>query len=360
MKKHKFEIGEVVNDSLVIVNTTRHGKENRLAYEVQSIIYPTAPKYIILERKIDAGQGCSYSAGKRVFEGNSLYSVEWVRPYLINIEDAKTITPYSSKKIIFKCPNIDCKYNKEMTPAKLVGYGFSCPYCSKGTSYPELFILAYMKVKGLNFKHQYIFNDFKDYRFDFYDGKNRIAIETHGRQHYEEVGLFNHKKSVESDKAKRQYCKENNIKLIELDCRKSVFEFIEDSINKCGDIPNISKDDKIKIINIIENNKRYPVKKIIRLYINEEKSTIEIAKILDMADYTICKILKNNDIKLRGSLKKGVRCLNTGEVFDTIESATIFYGLSKGMIGRVCRGERNSTGEHPITKEKLKWEYIEE
>lgn len=62
-----------------------------------------------------------------------------------------------------------------------------------------------------------------------------------------------------------------------------------------------------------------------------------------------------NDIK--------VQCLNTGQIFNSISEAAIWYsGKSKNgtCISRCCRGERQSAGKHPETGEKLKWKYYEE
>lgn len=51
-------------------------------------------------------------------------------------------------------------------------------------------------------------------------------------------------------------------------------------------------------------------------------------------------------------------CLNTGEVFNDINSAMKYANLkSKGNIYDCCSGKSNSAGKHPVTKEPLKWMY---
>ena len=57
-------------------------------------------------------------------------------------------------------------------------------------------------------------------RFDFYLPKYNICIEYNGVQHYKKVEIFGGDKAFEEqkkrDKLKREYCKKNNIKLIEI------------------------------------------------------------------------------------------------------------------------------------------------
>ena len=60
---------------------------------------------------------------------------------------------------------------------------------------------------------------------------------------------------------------------------------------------------------------------------------------------------------------KKVRCINTGETFATMMDAARWCGLkNSSSIGQVCNktGKRKTAGKHPITKEKLEWEFIED
>lgn len=64
---------------------------------------------------------------------------------------------------------------------------------------------------------------------DFYIPSLNLAIECDGGQHYDEDNYFNKKNretgrqtSMESDKIKEQYCKDNNIKLIRIPYEKNV------------------------------------------------------------------------------------------------------------------------------------------
>lgn len=417
--EHRYQVGEIVNETLKIVSQTTvpKGKHKRKAYEVQSIVYPDAPTYTIVEGNLShSKQGCAYTTGRRIYEGNSIYSIERLRPYLVDIEEAKTIAPKSNKKYKFKCP--ECNTIKSISPNTLNYYGFSCPKCSKGTSYPELFMMAYLEVKGIEYEYQKVFDDLPNRRFDFYLPKENKVVETHGEQHYKkEQSLFSYKNTVMSDKEKENYCEENCIGFVEIDSRKSDFKYIKNSINS-SILPNIVGREERGILKHIELNKRYPVKKIITLY-QEGKScsyisnklglsiTIiqsilyknsisirnnkykrasmpvkdiissyqagnsinKVGNIYNINTKTVSRILKENNITIRptGSHMVGkvinnkpIRCINTGEVFYSIKEASKWLGKTdKGLITRVCRGEGNTAYKHPITGEKLTWEYVD-
>jgi len=59
--------------------------------------------------------------------------------------------------------------------------------------------------------------------------------------------------------------------------------------------------------------------------------------------------------------KKKVICLNTGQIFNSIEEAAKWCNLKGwGHISDVCKNKRKSSGKHPVTKEPLKWAFWEE
>lgn len=291
-----------------------------------------------------------------------LWEIKEIRKYIIDEEEAKKIAKNSNKKIKVICP--ECKFKKDVIVSNLTNQGFSCRTCSSGVSYPELFFTAYNNVLNLNFKPQQVFDDFKGYRFDFVDYKNRIIVETHGKAHYDKNHPW-HKRSIESDKIKRKYCKDNNWVLIELDCRISDFNFIKSNINKNDLLKNISKDNEINILKIIEKNKRYPIKKIIDMY-KDNMSTNDIGKELNVSGRTIRNILKRNNIEIKSrghkggdSLKRKVYCITLDKVFNSVKEASDFIGL-KGSSGITfaCQKKTKSAGKHPVTGEKLTWEYV--
>lgn len=71
---------------------------------------------------------------------------------------------------------------------------------------------------------------------------------------------------------------------------------------------------------------------------------------------------QNNNISLstkRVSNAKQVRCINTNEVFGSTRIAAEWCGLQGGAhISQSCDGYRDYAGTHPVTAEKLKWEWV--
>jgi len=298
MSRYNYQIGEIVNNSLKIIKQIRipNGKKyTQKGYEVRSVLYPEAPTYTLSETSLKKGTGDAYKSNKKIFEGNSLYSLEWIRPYLTNIEESKNIAPKSSQKVLFKCP--DCNYSKSLRVYSMINQGFACPNCSKGTSYPELFMMAYLKVKGIKYEYQKIFKDLPNRRFDFYLPESNIVIETHGKQHYEKsIGYMDRDSITNSDKEKFSFCTRNKISYITIDCSNSTFSYIRNNINNTIHLPPITEREDEDILELISLNKRYPVKRIINLYLRGHTNK-EIQDITKIPDYTIGKILLKNGIK---------------------------------------------------------------
>lgn len=81
---------------------------------------------------------------------------------------------------------------------------------------------------------------------------------------------------------------------------------------------------------------------------------------LYLKDYNeqIANIRINEKNKIDPKIKK-IKCVTTGQIFNTMQEAMLWANLkSKSGICLVCQGKRNFAGKHPITNEKLVWEYI--
>ncbi|UGL60638.1 hypothetical protein [Staphylococcus phage vB_SurM-PSU4] len=298
MSVYKYQIGEIVNNSLKIIDQIRipNGRKyTQKGYEVCSVLYPEAPTYTLSETSIKKGIGDAYKSNRKIFEGNSLYSLKWIRPYLTNIEEAKKIAPKSSQKVLFKCP--DCNYYKRLRTDSMINQGFSCPNCSKGTSYPELFMLSYLKVKGIKYEYQKIFKDLSNRRFDFYLPEYNMVIETHGKQHYKRgIGYMDTDSIINSDKEKLKFCNKHKINYVTIDCSYSTFSYIKNNIDKNTHLPSIIENEVEDILELISLNKRYPVKKIIDLYL-QGYTNREIGDVTGVSHHTVGRILLKNNIK---------------------------------------------------------------
>lgn len=99
--------------------------------------------------------------------------------------------------------------------------GQGCPVCNEPQGERKIndFLINY----GIDYVSQKVFDDCKlmrSLRFDFYLVSQNIAIEHQGKQHYEPIDYFGGEKvfalQQKKDNVKRQYCKDNGIKLIEI------------------------------------------------------------------------------------------------------------------------------------------------
>lgn len=61
-----------------------------------------------------------------------------------------------------------------------------------------------------------------------------------------------------------------------------------------------------------------------------------------------------------GNNNKKIKCINTGEIFNSIKEASLWCGLAKcsSHICESAKGNGKYAGKHPQTKEKLMWEYV--
>lgn len=415
MKKINFlyKENEIVNESLKIVKQTTkyYGKYKTKAYEVQSLTYPKAPTYIIAETSLMKGVRDSYVYGNRVCEYNSLWSIKRLRKYIVDKDKAKTVLPRSHKKIKVKC--LECSNEKYIRISTLTDRGVGCHFCSTNISYPEIFMIAYLQVKGIEFEYQKTFKDLTNRKFDFYI-KNLGVIETHGEQHYknnktstkEWENAF--KKAKISDEEKEEFCKSNNIPYIVINCEKSEFDYIKKEISKCHYLENITKKEEEVMLKTIEDNKKYPVKEIIKLYeelgsckkvgerfnlssdiirnvlkrnniiiskeIKKEYPVKEIIKLykklgsckkvgerLNLNENTIRNVLKRNKVKIKKYNNSKVRCITTNKEFNSIKEASEYYKINHATsISSCCRKKRKTAGKHPESLEPLEWEYVNE
>ena len=253
MKDYRFNIGEEIN-GLKIIAKTRIGKKK--GYTVQSLTYKNAEPYNVTEYSLKEGKGDGYVKGDRVCEENSLWSLKNLRKYIVNKERAKSIRKGSNEKVLLKCDK--CEYTKRMVAYDLYRYGFNCKNCSNNLSYPEKFFMSYLEAKDIEYQTQVKLKG-TNRRIDFYIPLLDVYVETHGIVHYKEQYNSSWKNSYErtkkSDQEKRKWCEENNKMLIELDCRKSTFEYIKENINSSGVLPKIHENEINKIEeNIIKNS----------------------------------------------------------------------------------------------------------
>lgn len=120
-----------------------------------------------------------------------------------------------------KCGNIVTKNGNELRAGQIISCG--CVKESRG----ELLIENFLRENKISYKKEFSFSDLKGenglLRFDFsiyYQDNIFALIEFQGEQHYIPKEYFGGQMQLERQKAydnkKRDYCKNNNIKLIEI------------------------------------------------------------------------------------------------------------------------------------------------
>lgn len=278
----------------------------------------------------------------------SLWDIEHLRIYIIDVDESKITTSQNSKKIKVKCT---CGREKKIRVSDFVNHGIACPTCSKGTSYPELFMLAYLTVKNIPHETQVSYKEIPTRSYDFRIKLNGVTslVETHGSQHFltEDKGYHKVETIQESDSIKRQYAKNNNINYIELDCCISSFEFIRKQIENNEYLPNIEDSEVDAMLEVIEQNRKYPVREIKDMYLKARKSTVEIAEHYGYDHTTINRILRRNNVDLRdanASLGKKVRCIETGKIYDSTHEASRQLNIQRSSISKCCLGKQKSAG----------------
>lgn len=276
-----------------------------------------------------------------------------------------------------------CRCGKEIlgkAPDDVYYHGLACSNCSDSISYPEKIISNMLSQLGVNYKTQFIIDGYS-YRYDFYLIDYNYIIEVHGNQHYNEHGFGmicedarTLKEEQQNDIDKKNLAISLGYKYVVLDCRKSELGYIKGSVLNSELIKlfdNINDLDWDKIhINSLKSRSVY----ICELY-NDSFSINEICLITGITyDSCISYLRKGaacglcnysgieNRIKaldkIHENTKKKIRCITTGEIFDSITSAVNKYDFSMSLLSAHLNGRRRRAGVDPVTKQDMIWEFV--
>lgn len=196
--------------------------------------------------------------------------------------------------------------------------------------------------------------------FDFYIPSLNVCIEMQGIQHYKPVEVFGgepgFKETKIRDEIKRNFCRDNNIGLILIDSSKSDFNFILNNINNT----KIKKYIKTSNLDLSYHDKKY--KDIIYMF-KKGLTYKEIYTDLKTTYHHVVTVLKKEGLyeakKRGGHNRKTVKCINTGEIFYDAQEASNWCNVFYTNIRSCINGYQKSAGKHPITGEKLYWEYVD-
>ena len=133
------------------------------------------------------------------------------------------VTSYTSKKYKFICEKCGEEFTRGLDKLNRNDIGVICSECNSSSL--EQKTKNVLERYNIKYYKEYIFNDLigvgnKNLRFDFYLPQYNTLIECQGEQHKRWIKGWQTKKDFEDlqihDKRKKEYCKKNNIKLIEV------------------------------------------------------------------------------------------------------------------------------------------------
>lgn len=185
------------------------------------------------------GNGCPYCAGNfhhtkddfikkaQKIHGKVKYSYEQIK-YINN-----------RTKVLIYCNNCK-KYFNQLPSSHTSGVG--CPYCSMSKG--EQTIQKILEQYNIKFEAQKKFKNCKNKRslsFDFYLPDYNLCVEFQGEQHYsskmmtelhksKKIGIKKLILQRQNDKIKRNYCKQNNIKLLEIKYNDNIKNKLNETI----------------------------------------------------------------------------------------------------------------------------------
>ena len=241
--------------------------------------------------------------------------------------------------------------------------------------YPEKFVFKLLEQLDIDAKIQ-LSKLSKSWcglnRYDFYLKDYNCIIETHGLQHYEETNRYwnmSLKEVQNNDKYKEDKARKNGIdNYIIIDCRYSELNWMKKSI--------VNNKELVKLLNINIDNINWlechefacsnMIKIACDLWNSGMKDLVEIANKLNINRKSISSYLKKgvelgwcnynpiNEINKYFNNKK-VKCLTTGEVFNSMAEGAKRFNISVSMISRFFKNNQKSAGRHPETNEGLTW-----
>lgn len=168
---------------------------------------------------------------------SSLYKNKYDMSDIVYVDDAVPV------KLV--CPKHGAFWD---SPIHLISSRKGCPHCWNYQSSGEVKIREILDEYSFKYEQEKTL-PYLEYKmplyFDFYLPEQNIAIEFQGPQHFKAIDFFGGQKAFEDqkirDQIKRDWCKVNNVRLIEVEFHKDIFEQLKDLIDEQLDTTFLSE-----------------------------------------------------------------------------------------------------------------------
>lgn len=244
-------------------------------------------------------RSCSVCSNKKIIKGynDSLTTNPNLWKYVVNEDEFRAISYGSGKYVQAKCP--DCGFQKRVAMTSLSQFGFSCPKCGDGISFPNKIMLNFLEQNSVDFETEKRFDWSGKQSYDFYLPSYNAIIENHGKQHYKSNGFISvGGRSLYEEQLNDSYKKINAQnhgiqKYFEINCMYSDIDYIKQSIINSG-LFDMLKAKNIDWNQCLEYANKNLVKEVCELF-NEKQgmiSTAQIGQIYHKTHTTISSYLK--------------------------------------------------------------------
>jgi len=300
---------------------------------------------------------------------------------LFDKNDGYRCMTQSAKKVDWICPNCgevvsDIPVNKVVNRKHI-----PCKKCSDGISYPNKFMYNVLKQLGEEFITEYSPSWIKPKRYDFYLPNKNIIIEMDGAIGHggKTIDGTDSIMSKSVDDYKDLEASRRDICVIRIDCKISDKDYI------CNNITTSKLCNYLNFDNIDwELCEKESLSSLLTKTCNLWNQTNDIVDVINRSKlsrstvirylktgnkYGFCKYDARQQMKTCGykniinaytANRKAVMCIETKEVFESCREAYkwLGYNIDGHSIQDNCNGITKSAGKHPVTKNKLHWQFI--
>lgn len=294
---------------------------------------------------------------------------------LVNADEANKYRIGSAKKLDWRCPS--CGFTiMQKAVNKVVARGLRCPICDDGASRPEKIVGSILRQSNIEAMHQATFEWSGRCRYDFFLPKHNCIIEVNGSQHYgfgfEKLSGITLEEQRSVDDTKKRLALSNGIShYLVIDASDASADTISMQVVRGLDACGVQASSSTLVCErdagtsgIVAAAKLWND----GLWTGEIASTLNVgtttairylnaAARAGMCDYSPQKAHQMSQQQAVERRKKRVRCVQTGETFDSLSAACKAYDISSASnIIRSCRHPKCHAGEHDGVS--LQWEYV--